>query len=198
MLKPLLALLVSAAPLAAAAAQTPSTSPDRWRLADSASACMVHASSSRGTVLSISAMPGEEALLFIVQNAALAGLADGQQVPIMVEFDDKGEWQIGALAQAHLDADGPGIIFAVRPGRENGANFIKEFSTASGMAIGREGAMIDNVPLAGGNEAMATLGTCLSRKWASAAGSASQGQGGPIEEEPPLEGAKPGEEAVPL
>ena len=197
MLKPLLALLVSAAPAAAAFAQAEPVARQRWTLADSAQACMVHASSDGGTVLSISAMPGEESLLFIVQNPALANLGDGEQVPIMIEFDDQGEWRIGALAQAHLDSDGPGVIFAVRPGRADGANFIKEFSTASGMSFGREDGTIDNVPLAGGNDAMANLGACLSEKWAGIAGAVHEGQGGPIEEEP-LEGTKPGEEAVPL
>ena len=51
--------------------------------------------------------------------------------------------------------------------------------------------------LAGGNAAMGRLGTCLSEKWASAAPSTNQGQGGPIEEEP-LDGAEPDEEAVPI
>ena len=197
MLKPLLALLISATPAAVAIAQN-NNAEGRWTVANGSQGCMVHASSNRGTVLSISAMPGEEALLFVVQNAALAGLADGEHYPIEIEFDDKGEWQIAALAQANLDADGPGLIFAVRPGRDDGANFIKEFSSAAGMAFGRDGATIDSVPLAGGNEAMGQLGSCLSEKWAGAVGSTYQGQGGPIEEEPPLEGAQPGEEAVPL
>ncbi|HEY0626774.1 MAG TPA: hypothetical protein VGD10_08565 [Allosphingosinicella sp.] len=196
MLKPLLALLISATPAAIAVAQPATTpsAPQNWTLANGSQGCMVHASGRQGTVLSISAMPGEEALLFIVQNHALAELSDGQQYPIEVEFDDKGEWQIAALAQQNLDRDGPGLIFAVRPGRPDGANFIKEFSSASGMSIGHEGQAIDSVSLTGGTQAMTQLATCMSEKWAGAAGSSEQGMGGPEE---PIEGAE-GEEAVPI
>lgn len=195
MLKPLLALLISATPAAVATAQSSTDTPQRWTLANGAQGCMVHASTGQGTVLSISAMPGEEALLFIVQNRELGTLSDGEQYPIEVEFDDKGEWNIAALAQNNLDQDGPGIIFAVRPSRDDGANFIKEFSSASGMNIQREGSAIDRVPLSGGNAAMTKLATCLSEKWARAAASDEhQGQGGPEE---PIEGAE-GEQAVPI
>lgn len=175
MLKPILASLFLAAS-ATAVAQAPATA--QWALANTADGCMVHASAGQGTVLSISGMPGEEALLFVIQNHQLAGLSDGQQYGIEVEFDDLGEWQIPALAQMRIDSDGPGLIFAIRPGRADGANFIKEFSSASGMRIGREEARLDSLAIGGGNGAMSALATCLSEKWAGAAGAG--GQGGPL------------------
>jgi hypothetical protein len=179
MLKSLLALgLLTATPVGAAA---------QWTLANGNEGCMVHSSSARGTVLSITATPGEDALLFVIQNRQLAGLEDGQQYAIDVEFDNLGEWQIEALAQAELDRDGPGVIFAVRPGRTDGKNFISEFAGASGMRIGRGGARLDTVSLAGGNGAMSSLARCLGQQWSG--GRSYEGQGGPIEGEETEAGA---------
>jgi hypothetical protein len=173
MLKSLLALGLLGATPAGAAAQ--------WALADGSEGCMVHSSTTSGTVLSITATPGEDALLFVIQNRQFATLEDGQQYAIDVEFDDLGEWQIEALAQAELDRDGPGVIFAVRPGRTDGKNFISEFAGASGMRIGREGARLDTVSLAGGNGAMSSLARCLGQQWSGAR--SYEGRGGPIEGE---------------
>ncbi len=184
MLKPLFALLVLAAPAAMSSAQTDRT-PDRtpartpgWTLANGAEGCLVHASSPHGTVLSISGTPGEDAIMFVIQNHQFASLDDGGQYGIEVEFDDLGEWEIPGVAQNHLDADGPGLIFAVKPGQSEGANFITEFAGADGMRIGRDGTALDSVPLGGGRGAMASLATCLSQKWPG--GSGAQGQGGPL------------------
>lgn len=188
MLKPVFAFLLLATSPIAATAQNASLG--QWKLANASDGCMVHANSGKGTVLSISAMPGEDSLLFVVQNRRLGALTDGQQYGIEVEFDDMGEWQIAALAQTSLDSDGPGLIFAVRPGREDGANFLKEFASARGMQIAHEGAALDTLPLSGGNGAMSALATCLSQKWPAKPGW--QGQGGPLEE------AEDSEEAVPL
>lgn len=180
MMKPLIALLLlSSTPFGATAQTAPGA---RWTLANGAGGCMVHASTNQGTVLSITASPGEDALLFVVQNSGFSQLQDGEQYSIDVEFDKMGEWQIEALAQRELDSDGPGVIFAVRPGRPDGQNFIKEFAGAKGMSIGREGASLDTVSLAGGNGAMSSLARCLGQKW-SGSGSSYEGQGGPIEEE---------------
>lgn len=183
----LAAVLLASAPIAAASGPaaeppvaTPVAAPSSWTLANGTEGCMVHAASGRGTVLSITAMPGEDSLLFVIQNHALAGLEDGQPYPIAVEFDDLGEWEIEALAQANLDSDGPGLIFAVRPGRPDGANFLKEFAAASGMHVGRAGTKLDSVSLTGGNTAMSALGQCLGQKYSGAP--AHQGQGGPLEE----------------
>lgn len=180
MMKSLLALaLISSTPFAASA-----QGPGQWTLANQASGCMVHASTNAGTVLSITATPGEDALLFVVQNRRFAELQDGEQYAIDVEFDQMGEWKIDALAQRELDRDGPGVIFAVRPGRPDGQNFIKEFAGAKGMRIGREGARLDTLSLDGGNGAMSSLAECLGQKWSG--GATYEGQGGPTEEEEAL------------
>ena len=174
MFKPLFAFLLLATPSVGAisqstASQAPQTIPaGQWRLASSSDNCMVHAASGKGTVLSIAASPDEQALLFIVQNTKLSSLQDGEQIPVEVEFDDMGEWQIDAVAQRELDQDGPGVIFAVRPGREDGANFIKEFAGASGMHIGREGVKMDSLPLAGAKPVMAQMAQCLGKMWSNA------------------------------
>jgi hypothetical protein len=173
MLKPLFAFLLLATPSVAAMSQStaPQTIPaGQWRLASNTDNCMVHAASGKGTVLSIAASPDEQALLFIVQNTRLASLQDGEQYPVEVEFDDMGEWQIDAVAQRDLDQDGPGVIFAVRPGREDGANFIKEFAGASGMHIGREGVKMDSLPLQGAKPVMAQMAQCLGTLWSNASG----------------------------
>lgn len=199
MLKPLLAALLLATPSIAAVSQsTPAPaaaaqdSPARggaqaipagqWRLASGTDNCMVHAASGHGTVLSIAASPDEQALLFIVQNRQLAALEDGGSYPVEVEFDDMGEWQIDAVAQRELDEDGPGVIFAVRPGREDGANFIKEFAGADGMHIGRGGVTMDSLPLQGAKPVMAQMAQCLGRMWSNVSAPG---------EEKPFEGGGP-------
>ena len=180
MLKPLFAFLLLATPSVGAISQSTAATPQtmapqtipagQWRLASSTDNCMVHAASGKGTVLSIAASPDEQALLFIVQNTRLGALQDGEQYPVEVEFDDMGEWQIDAVAQKDLDQDGPGVIFAVRPGREDGANFIKEFASAGGMHIGREGVKMDSLPLAGAKPVMKQMAQCLGTLWSNALG----------------------------
>jgi hypothetical protein len=198
MVKPLLALtLFTTALTAAPAAANQATG--EWTVAGSEEVCMIHQATLQGTTMSVTAMPGEEAFLFVIQNESLASLADGQPYPIAVEFDDKGPWQIEAIAQHELDRDGPGLIFAVRPGRDDGKNFIAEFTSASAMEIGREGAILDNLSLSNGRAAMTGLATCLGNIWAggsaAAPGQDATGQGGPLIEVD--EGAE-GEQPVPL
>lgn len=198
MLKPLFASLLLTAAATAAPGQTPTqTSPiGQWTVANAQQGCMVHAKSAQGTVLSISGMPGEEALLFVIQNQEFATLQNGQAYGIQVEFDEMGAWEIPAVAQQELDRDGPGLIFAIRPGRSDGANFLKEFAGASGMHIGRGEYRFDSLPLAGGGSAMSALATCLSEQWAGASGAAHTGQGGPLVEVGEEE--EETEEAIPL
>jgi hypothetical protein len=159
MMKPLLALLLATAPAVAATSQN--TPAGRWTLASSTEGCVVHAASGKGTILSIAASPAQDALMFVVQNPELAALEDGAQYPVQVEFDQMGAWQIEATAQHEIDSDGPGIMFAVQPGREDGANFIKEFAAAEGMHIGDAGDRLDSLPLTGSDTAMAGMAECL-------------------------------------
>lgn len=188
MLKPLLAFALSATAPAALNAQ--SSIPGKWILAGNTEACMIHSASARGTTVSITAVPGQESFLVVIQNQALGSLSDGEKYPIALEFDHQGEWKIEAMAQNELDRDGPGVVFAVSPGRDDGKSFIQEFSTASGMRIGREGAVLDRLAVTDGRAAMTGLATCLGQLWAG--GSEYQGQGGPLEDE------ETGEQPVPL
>lgn len=170
MRKPLLACLMTAAmPFGTAAAETPAAStpiaaaPARdWQLANSGDGCMVHSASAQGTVLSITAMPEEDALLFVLQNQGWQTLDDGGQYAINLEFDEMGPWEIPAVAQTEIDRDGPGLIFVVRPGREDGARFMTEFAAAHGMQVGHDGAMLDSLALGGSNLAMASMAQCMS------------------------------------
>lgn len=200
MLKPIIASLFLAASATAAFSQNATTAPaagnGQWTLASGSDACMIHASSGTGTVLSLTGMAGEEALLFVIQNDRFGSLSDGQQVGIELEFDDFGEWKIPALAQRNLDSDGPGLVFAIRPGRSDGANFLKEFASASGMRIAQAEGPLDSLTFAGGEAAISSLATCLSEKWAGASGAGPyQGQGGPLEE---IGEEEEEEEAIPL
>jgi len=180
MLKPLVAFLLLTTPPVAAVSQSAQPIPaGQWRLASGTEGCMVHAASGHGTTLSIAASPDEQALLFIVQNQKLSTLDDGGQYPVEVEFDQMGEWEIDAVAQRELDRDGPGIIFAVRPSREDGANFIKEFAGASGMHIARDGVKMDSLPLSGSRPVMAQMAQCMGKLWSNASGA---------DEEPAFEG----------
>lgn len=171
-MKPLFAFLaLSAAPVAAAQApvapDAPAVQPAReWQLAAGDNGCMIHAGSDTGTVLSITASPQRDSLLFIVQNRQWQTLADGQNYALDIEFDQMGPWKIDATAQAELDQDGPGLIFMVRPGREDGARFLKEFAGAGSIRVGHDGAMLDSVPLGGSHAAMAGMSRCMGQAYA--------------------------------
>jgi hypothetical protein len=166
-LKPVFAFLaLTAAPVAVAQApvapDAQAAHPARdWQLAAGDNGCMIHAGSSAGTVLSITASPERDSLLFIVQNPQWNTLSDGGAYPLDIEFDQMGAWQIQATAQAELDQDGPGLIFVVRPGREDGARFMREFAGASSIRVGHDGAVLDNVPLGGSRTAMAGMARCM-------------------------------------
>lgn len=166
-MKPLFAFLaLTAAPVAVAQApvapDAEAAHPAReWQLAAGAEGCMIHAGSSGGTVLSITASPTRDSLMFIVQNQQWQSLSDGDSYPIDLEFDQMGPWKIDATAQAELDQDGPGLIFIIRPGREDGARFLKEFAGAGSLRVGRDGEMLDSVPLGGSRTAMASMARCM-------------------------------------
>lgn len=179
MLKPMVAFLLLAAPPLAVTAQ-PVADTGQWTLASGNEGCVVHAASPKGTVLSILAGPGQDSLAFLLQNRQWGSLQNGSEYALDVEFDQMGEWEIQAIAQTELDSDGPGLLFAVSPGRDDGAKFLAEFVGANGMAVGTAGAKLDNVPLNGGQQAMAALAKCMGQLWSGNAGA--RGQGGPLEE----------------
>jgi hypothetical protein len=165
MLKPLLAVSALFVPLAAATSQT-SAPAARWTVAGGEQGCAVHTSAAQGTVISILAGPGQEGLLFLVQNTSWSTLKDGGQYDIAVEFDDEGPWQMKAVAKTEIDKDGPGLMFSVPPGQKQGADFITEFVQASGMNISGEGQRLGTLPLGSGRSAMTALAQCMGQVFA--------------------------------
>lgn len=171
-MKPLFAFLaLTTAPVAVAQApvapDAQAVQPARdWQLAAGDNGCMIHAGSNAGTVLSITASPQRDTLLFIVQNRGWQTLTDGDNYALDIEFDQMGPWKIDATAQAEMDQDGPGLIFVVRPDREDGARFLKEFAGAGSIRVGHDGAMLDSVPLGGSHTAMAGMARCMGQAYA--------------------------------
>src|SRR5687768_2238930 len=117
-----LAAVCAAAPaIAAPAAPTaPATAPageERpWGLARSPGACMLHAASARGTVLSIWGLAGQGRLAFILQNRQWDTLRDGQRYALELDFLGVRALPVQAIARLDLDSDGPGYFFTVQPG----------------------------------------------------------------------------------
>jgi hypothetical protein len=165
MLKPLLAAAFLALPVALATAQTPAPGA-QWTVAGGEQGCAVHTSAQQGTVVSILAGPGQDSLLFLVQNPSWSSLKDGGSYDIAVEFDDAGPWQLKAVAKTEIDQDGPGLMFAVPPGQKQGSDFITEFVQAAGMKIDGQGQRLGTLPLGSGRSAMTALAQCIGRVFA--------------------------------
>lgn len=163
MLKPLLAISLFAFPVAAATAET---EPARWTVAGGTQGCAVHASSPEGTVVSILAGPGQDSLLFLIQNRAWSSLQDGSSYDIAVEFDDAGPWELKAVAKTEIDQDGPGLMFAVPPGQKQGSDFITEFVQAAGMKVDGQGQRMGSMQIGSGRSAMTALAQCIGRVFA--------------------------------
>jgi len=198
MLKPFVAFLLLSVPSVAVTAQStsqptsqPASHSVRWTLASGSEGCLVHSASPKGTVLSILANPGQEGLGFLIQNRQWTSLQDGQRYALELEFDDMGEWEIQAVARQNLDEDGPGLLFAIPAGREDGAKFMKEFAAAGGIHVGRDGRVLDSLSLAGAQGAMSQLAQCLGQQLSTQAG-ATRGS-----EEPAFE-SEDGTQAVPI
>jgi len=164
MFRHLLACSLLAAPLAAAPAQTEGTG---WGLARIPGACMVHADSPQGTVLSIWGFAGQEKIGFLIQNKQWESLREGQRYDLEVVFVGMRAWPVRATARRDIDSDGPGFFFTVEPGdRPDGGGFIDAFATAKGMEISRDGATFDSLKLAGSRGAVASLARCMADLWA--------------------------------
>jgi len=161
MYKPLLAFLTAAAfPAAALAADS-----GQWTVSGSQQGCIAHTTLSQGTVVSVLAGPGQENLLFLIQNRGWSSLEDGSKHKVAVQLDGRSPWQFDAVAKTELDADGPGLLFSVAPGQAEGAKFIHELAGAVGMNVGQNGAQLEGTRLSGGGSAMARLAQCMSRMW---------------------------------
>lgn len=162
MMKPLLAVLASAALPAAAMSQAPS---DAWTVNGSEEGCIAHASLPQGTVVSLLAGNGQESLVFLIQNKSWSSLRDGAAHKLAVQLDGRSQFQFDAVARTDLDSDGPGLLFSVPPGEQQGARFLAEFASASGMNVGAEGRPLAQLRLTGGTTAMAALAKCMAGMW---------------------------------
>lgn len=175
MLKPLLAVSLLALPFAAAPAQTPTA---QWTVAGGEQGCAVHTPSGEGMVVSILAGPGQESLLFLIQNRSWSSLRDGGSYDIAVEFDDEGPWQLKAIAKTEIDQDGPGLMFAVPPGQKSGSDFITEFVQAAGMKVEGQGQRLGSLSIGSGRSAMTALAQCIGRVFANQPAEQPKGLGG--------------------
>jgi hypothetical protein len=148
--------------LAQAATAIPAQAPPGWNVAASTDGCLVHTTGRPGTVLSVFALPQQDGIGFLVQNPKWTALRDGQMYPLSIRFDDGSVWPIPALARTEIDEDGPGLFFAIRPGREEGGrDFIGEFAAARAMQISSAGLAGDNLRLTDSRGATLALAQCL-------------------------------------
>jgi hypothetical protein len=161
MFRRLIVALCLAAPSAAALAQTA----DPWDLAAMPNGCMVQATSPRGTMLSIWGFAGEAKLGFLLQNRGWNGMQDGRSYDLSVDFAGEQRRLVQATGREHIDSDGPGFFFTVEPGQSEGSGFLRNFTSAKGMTISREGRDVDTLPLAGSRGAMSAFAKCLSEHW---------------------------------
>lgn len=168
MMKPLLAVLALAALPAAAVSQaqvSAAPGPGNWTVNAGEGGCIAYASLPQGTVVSLLAGAGQESVLFLIQNKGWSSLEDGSTHKIAVQLDGRSPFQFNAVARTELDSDGPGLLFAVPPGEQEGAKFLAEFAAASGMNLGEEGRSIAQLRLAGGGTAMTALAKCMASMW---------------------------------
>jgi hypothetical protein len=162
MMKPLIALLASAALPAAAISQAPPS--DAWTVNGGEDGCIAYSSLPQGTVVSLLAGNGQENLVFLIQNKSWSSLRDGTPHKLAVQLDES-EYQFDAVARTDLDADGPGLLFSVPPGEQQGARFLAQFASARGMNLGEEGRQLAQLRLTGGSAAMAQLAKCMAGMW---------------------------------
>jgi hypothetical protein len=162
----MIGLLVAASP---AAAFGQSDEMGSWALAQMPSGCMVQATSPKGTMISVWAFAGEDKLAFLLQNRGWNSLRDGQNYNLKLDFTGMQSWPVQAIARQHIDSDGPGLLFTVKPGGQANTGFFTPFSTAPGVRISQDGRSVDTLPLAGSRGAMAALAKCLAQRWSAAA-----------------------------
>jgi hypothetical protein len=162
----MIGLLVAASP-AAAFGQTDEMG--GWALAQMPSGCMVQATSPQGTMISVWAFAGEDKLAFLLQNRGWNSLRDGKNYNLKLDFAGMESMPVQAIAREHIDSDGPGLLFTMKPGGQANGAFFTAFSTAPGMRISQDGRSFDTLPLAGSRGAMAALAKCLAQRWSAAA-----------------------------
>ncbi len=163
MLKPLLAFLASAALPAAALSQD--AAPGEWTVSASGNGCIAYSAFAQDTVVSLLAGRGQDQLIFMIQNKRWSSLEDGSQYPLAVQLDGRNKFEFEAVAKTELDSDGPGLLFTVSPGEQEGAKFLAAFANAAGMDVGESGRSLAHLQLAGGQSAMAQLAQCMAEMW---------------------------------
>lgn len=145
-----------------ASAAVPAQAPHGWTVASSDEGCLVHTTERAGTVLSVFALPEQDGIGFLLQNRKWAQLEDGQVYPLSIQFDGGSAWPVPAIARTSIDADGPGLFFAIRPGSEaGGRDFIAEFAAARGMRVANDGEAVGDLRLSDSRGATVALAQCL-------------------------------------
>jgi hypothetical protein len=162
MFRRLLFSMLLAAPTAAAVGQPN----EAWGIAAMPNGCMIQATSSHGTMLSIWGFAGEAKLGFLLQNREWNGMEDGRNYDLGLDFAGQQRRLVQATAREHIDSDGPGFFFTVEPGVSEGSGFLRNFTSAKGMTISHEGQTVDTLSLAGSRGAMSAFAKCLSEHWA--------------------------------
>ncbi|MBV8687443.1 MAG: hypothetical protein JOZ90_05030 [Alphaproteobacteria bacterium] len=162
MFRRLLAAFLIAAPSGAAVAQGESTGD--WALATMPNGCMVQATSPKGTMISVWGFAGQDKIAFLLQNRGWS-VRDGQPYRLSLDFVGVETLPVSATAREHIDSDGPGFLFSVKPGAQGATGFLNAFTSASGMRITQGTESFDTLPLAGSKTAMAALAQCLADRW---------------------------------
>jgi hypothetical protein len=168
MLRPIIAVLLLAAPAGGAFAQGDQAL-GGWALATMPNGCMVQATSPQGTMLSIWGFAGAERLAFLLQNREWNSLKDGRSYDLSLSFEGMKAYPFEATAREHIDSDGPGLFFTVAPGGDSNGAFLSAFTSARGMRISQNGRSFDTLPLAGSKRAVAALAKCLAQHWTTGA-----------------------------
>lgn len=182
MFRRMMAALLVAAPVGAAAAQGEGMGD--WALATMPNGCMVQATSPKGTMISVWGFAGQDKIAFLLQNRGWS-VRDGQAYRLSLDFVGVETLPVSATAREHIDSDGPGFLFTVRPGAQGASGFLSAFTSASGVRITQAGQSYDTLPLGGSRTAMAALAKCLADRWnkapaAAAAEEEKQPEGGQI------------------
>jgi hypothetical protein len=169
MFRPLIAVLVLAASPTAALAQK--TNVGAWALEKAPQGCMIYATSAQGSVLSVSALAGNDSLSFLVQNRNWSSLPEGTH-NLQVAFDKGRTWPVQAVARHDIDSDGPGLLFTIKAasGSNGEVDFVDQFAAARGMDITSNGQRIDSLALSDSDAAVGALAQCIGELWRSSAG----------------------------
>jgi hypothetical protein len=158
----MIAALLIAAPTGTAFSQTDDTG--AWALATMPNGCMVQATSPQGTMISVWGFAGQDKLAFLLQNRDWS-VRDGKDLQLNLDFLGVETLPVSATAREHIDGDGPGFLFTVKPGAQGASGFLSAFTSARGMRITQGRESFDTLPLAGSRIAMASLAKCLADQW---------------------------------